>query len=422
MNVIVGTLPGPDAAVSAANPATGEEESLEARADGPLACFVFKTVLDQYGRHSYLRVYSGTIASDSRVYNSRSYSEERVGQLFVPRGKEQQPIDRAVPGDIVGVVKLSETKTGDTLCDKRRPLALPTVEYPSPVYTVAVSPKTQADTAKMGPVLGRVVEEDPTLVWRTEPSTKQALLEGMGDIHLEVAVNRMKEAGLNVDVSVPRVPYLESITRLGSAIYRHKKQTGGAGQFAEVHLRVEPQDRGSGFEYATEIFGGAISQPFLPSIEKGIKQVLEQGVLAGYPVVDVKAVVYDGKEHPVDSKDIAFQIAGREVFKLALKEANPILLEPIMDVTITIPEEYTGDVMGDLNGRRGRVLGMEQVPGNTIINAQVPLAEILRYAIDLRAISQGRGVYTMQLSRYDPVPSNLVDQIIAQSRQKEDES
>lgn len=420
MNVIVSTLPSPEIEVTATNPVTNKEETLSPKANGPLAAFVFKTVVDQYGRQSYFRVYSGTMTSDSRAFNTRSSNEERIGPLFVPRGKDQLPVNQIAAGDIGGVVKLSETRTGDTLCDKGHPLVLPAVEFPHPVYNVALTPKTQADTGKLGPVLNRLVEEDPILDWRTEPSTKQVLLEGMGDIHIDVAVHRMHEAGLNVDVSVPRVPYLETVTKTASAQYRHKKQTGGAGQFAEVHLRVEPLDRGAGFEYTSEVFGGAISQSFLPSIEKGIKQVMDQGVIAGYPVVDVKAVVFDGKEHPVDSKDIAFQIAGREVFKLAVKAANAVLLEPIMEMAITVPEEYTGDVMSDLNGKRGRVLGMEQVRGNTVINAMAPLAEVQRYAIDLRSITQGRGVYTMKLAHYEQVPPFITQEIITKAKKEEE--
>jgi elongation factor G len=245
----------------------------------------------------------------------------------------------------------------------------------------------------------------------------------MGDTHIDIAVRRMMTRfGLNVETGVPKVPMLETISKVASSQYRHKKQTGGAGQFAEVHLRVEPMERGAGFEYESEVFGGAISQTFIPSIEKGIKQVLDQGVIAGYPVVDIKAVVYDGKEHPVDSKDIAFQIAGREVFKQAVQQATPILLEPIMDLRITIPEEFTGDVTSDLSTRRGRMSGMEQLRGHTIITAQAPLAEVQRYSTDLRSITQGRGVYSMELSHYQSVPSHIAGEIIAQAqREKEEE-
>jgi elongation factor G len=422
MHAIVEMFPTPLVEVTAKNTKTEADETLKGVANGPLVAQVFKTVNDQYGRVSYLRLWSGTLKADTRVFNSRVGEEERVGGLFSPRGKDQLSLNEAVAGDIVGLVKLSHTQTGDTLGDKSHPLAVPMISFPHPVYAVALTPKTQSDSAKLGPSLARIIEEDLTLRHRYEPATRQALLEGMGDTHVDIAVKRMSTRfGLGVETATPKVPYLETVSKIASAQYRHKKQTGGAGQFGEVHMRVEPRERGAGFEYKSEVFGGAISQSYLPSIEKGIKQVLEQGVIAGYPVVDVKAVVYDGKEHPVDSKDIAFQIAGREAFKLAVKEANPILLEPIMDLTITVPEEYTGDVNSNLSTKRGRLSGMEQVRGNTIITAQAPLAEVQRYATDLRSITQGRGVYTMKLSHYEPMPSHITNEVIAQAQKERQE-
>lgn len=422
MTNIIESFPMPTATIVTATNKSGAEETLAAEPSGPLAAQVFKTINDQYGRVSFLRVWSGTLKSDARPYNARIESEERLGGLFMPRGKEQINLPQAVAGDIVGVVKLSETQTGDTLSDKSQPLTVEQTEYPNPVYAIALTPVSQADSAKLGPSLTRITEEDPTLRTRYEKGTRETLLEGMGDAHVNIAVKRMDSRfGLNVDTAIPKVPYLETVSQTGSAQYRHKKQSGGAGQFGEVHMRVEPQDRGEGFEYASEVFGGAISQPFLPSIEKGIKQVMDGGVIAGYPVVDIKAVVFDGKEHPVDSKDIAFQIAGREAFKLAFQAAGPILLEPIMDIVITIPEEYTGDVTGDLSTKRGRMSGMEQVMGNTVITAQAPLAEIQRYATDLRSITQGRGVYTMKLSHYEPVPSHVAGDVIAKAQREKQE-
>jgi elongation factor G len=398
------------------------EEILKGAADGPLAAQVFKTVNDQYGKVSYFRVWSGTFKADGRLFNSRAEEEERIGGLSMLRGKEQNDVNEAMAGDIAAVVKLSHTQTGDTLCDKGHPLFIPMIEYPNPLYAVALTPETQSDSAKLGPSLARITEEDLTLKSRYERATRQTLLEGMGETHVNIAVKRMQNRfGLNVETAIPKVPMRETITKTGSDQYRHKKQTGGAGQFAEVHMRLEPLERGAGFEYKSEIFGGAISQPFLPSIEKGIKQVLEQGVIAGYPVVDVRAVVYDGKEHPVDSKDIAFQIAGREAFKKAMMQCGPVLLEPIMDITITVPEEYTGDVTGDLSTKRARMSGMEQVRGNTMITAQAPLAEIQRYATDLRSLTQGRGVHTVSLSHYEEVPSHIASEIIAQARKEKQE-
>jgi len=420
MSEIVKMFPHPTShEVTAINSKTEEEEILNSDADGPVVTQVIKTINDQYGRISYLRVWSGILQSDARLLNSRVDNEERMAGLFMARGKEQITIKQAVAGDIIGVVKLNETKTGDTLCDKSHPLQVQTYETPEPVYAVAVTPATQADSAKLGPGLSRISEEDLTYRYRYEKATRQTLFEGMGETHVMIGVKRMAARfGLNLETATPKVPYMETITKTGKAQYRHKKQSGGAGQFGEVHLRVEPLERGEGFEYKSEIFGGSISQPFLPSIEKGIKQVLDQGVIAGYPVVDVRAVVYDGKEHPVDSKDIAFQIAGRESFKLAFKEAGPVLLEPIMTITITIPEEYTGDVSSDLSTKRGRMSGMDQVRGNTIITATIPLAEVQRYSTDLRSITQGRGVYSLTLSHYEPVPSHIAGDIVADSQKE----
>ncbi len=403
---------------------SGEEITLKADPEGPLAVLAFKTMADPFvGKLSYLRVYSGVLHSDSRVYNPRTRSEERIGQLFLVRGKEQSPVDAIGPGDIGAVAKLSSTLTGDTLCAKDNQIVLEGISFPNPIYSVAVYPKGKSDSAKLGTSLSRLVEEDPTLQWRQESSTRETILSGMGDMHLLIAVKYLEEKfGVSVETREPKVPYLETITKTARAQYRHKKQTGGAGQFAEVHLRVEPLPRGGGFEYVNEVFGGAISSAFIPSIEKGIKQVMAQGVLAGFPVVDVKAAVYDGKEHPVDSKDIAFQIAGREAFKKAVLEAGPVLLEPIMNVKVIVPENFMGDVLGDLNTRRARIQGMSQEKGKSIITAQVPLAEMLRYATELRSITQGRGVYTMELSHYAVVPSHIANEVIEKLKREQEES
>ena len=406
------------------NLALGEEEVLEGGDLAPLDAFVFKTLTDPYvGKISYFRVYGGIMESDSRLLNPRNHEEERISQLYIVRGKEQFQVDRVRAGDIGAVTRLSNTATGDTLCDQTHPLMQPGIQFLQPVYSVAVEPKTRADSAKITPSLSRLVEEDPVFEWHQEPSTKQTILSGMGDTHVSIAVQRLaSKYGLEVLTSVPKVPYLETISRTASTRYRHKKQTGGAGQFAEVWLRVEPRSRGEGFEYEWEVFGGAISSSFQTSIEKGIRQVMEQGVIAGYPVVDVLAAVTDGKEHPVDSKDIAFQIAGREVFKQAVMEAAPVILEPIMDVAITVPDEYMGDVLGDLNTRRARVQGMAQDRRTTTITAQAPLAEMQRYANDLRSITQGRGIFSMTSSHYQEVPAYLAESIIAQAKVEAEES
>jgi len=422
MDAIIDYIPSPlDAGpVVAQNPATGQEESLQPNEAEPLTALVFKTTADPYvGKLSYFRVYSGALSSDSRVLNERVNEGERVGQILVMRGKEQLPVDRLAPGDIGAVAKLSNTLTGDTLCDQGHPLQLPGIEFPNPLYAVAVSPKTQADSAKLNTVLTRVVEEDPSMRWYNEPTTRQTILAGRGDAHVDIAVRRMaRKFSTEVLLSEPKVPYKETITRVNSARYRHKKQTGGAGQFAEVEMRLEPLPRNGGFEYEWEVFGGAISRSFQPSIEKGIKNVLQQGVIAGYPVVDVKVAVVDGKEHPVDSKDIAFQIAGREAFKQAVLDGSPVLLEPIYNMRIVVPEQFMGDVLGDLNTRRAQVQGMDQERGNSIVTAQVPLAEIQRYSIDLRSLTQGRGYYSIELSHYQNVPAHIAQQIIEHAKKE----
>jgi elongation factor G len=397
-------------------------EELGADSSGPLAALVFKTSTDQYGKRSFLRVISGALESDTRATNANKNEEERLGQLYVMRGKEATAVERLEAGDIGSVVKLGNTDTGDTLCDRGHPLTLELATYPTAVYEVAVQPRTQADQAKLATALSRLCGEDPTLSWRMDPITKETILAGMGDVHIDVAVKRAEgRFGTHIDTAIPKVPYQETITKTFGTQYRHKKQTGGAGQFAEVHLRVEPRERGEGFQYVNEVFGGRISQSFIPSIEKGIKQVMLQGVIAGYPVVDVKAAVYDGKEHPVDSKDIAFQIAGREVFKLAVQGAGPVLLEPIYNVAVTIPAENMGDAIGDLNTRRARVQGMDQEGTKGVIRAQVPLAEIQRYATDLRSFTGGRGYYTLEFSHYEPVPTHLMAEVIEKSKRDRDE-
>ncbi len=425
MRAITQLIPSPAEAppCHATNPVTGSDVRLRSDPAGQLAGYIFKTMADPYvGRLSFFRVCSGTIESDSRLHNIRTGDEERIGQLYTMRGKEQIPVARVPAGDMGAVTKLSETKTGDTLGDRGAPLRLEPPVYPNPLYSVAVSPKTKADAAKISPTLTRMSEQDPTLSWRQDTGTRETILSGMGDTHINVAARRMEEMfGLSLDTAIPRVPYLETITRTTTAQYRHKKQTGGAGQFAEVHMRVEPRARDEGFEFSWEVVGMNVSRTFGPSIEKGVKAVLEQGVIAGYPVVDVLAAVYDGKEHPVDSKDIAFQIAGREVFKLAVKNAGPVLLEPIYKYTITVPEEFMGDVLGDLNTRRGQVLGMDQVGDNSIVTAFVPLAEMQRYVSDLRSITQGRGVFSLEFDRYETIPAHLAEQIILASQRDAEE-
>ncbi|HYN87407.1 MAG TPA: elongation factor G [Ardenticatenaceae bacterium] len=421
-NAICDLLPSPTQAPREVARLHGQEVEVACDPNGPLAAFVFKTISDPFGKISYLRVFSGTLHADSRVVNTRTGHEERIGHLFNARGKEQLGTSVVVAGDIGAVVKLGETATGDTLAERRAMYALEPTAYPNPVFSVAIFPRSQSDVDKLAPALQRLVEEDPTLRWERLPETRQTVLHGLGDQHIDVARTRLESKyGVHIALEQPRVPYRETVARAASAQYRHKKQTGGAGQFGEVHMRVEPLPRGEGFEFANEVFGGAVSSSFMPSIEKGVKSVLDGGVMAGYRVVDVKAVVYDGKEHPVDSKDIAFQIAGREAFKAAFREASPVILEPIYTAHITVPEQYMGDIMGDLNTRRGRIISMDQDRGKAIVTAQVPLSEMLRYATELRSMTQGRGIYTLEFSHYDPVPAHLAQGIIASSKKDHEE-
>ena len=395
------------------------EEELSASDSGPLAVYVWKTTADPFvGKITYFRVYSGMMSSDSRIWNQNKSTGERIGTLQIIRGKEQIGVKYVHAGDIGTVPKLSETSTGDTLCDKGHPITFRVPNYPNALYRVAVSPKTQADSAKISPTLTKLSEEDMTLSWYQEASTRQTILQGMGDQHIDVAIRKADvkfQTGLNTQV--PRVPYQETITKNGDARYRHKKQTGGAGQFAEVAMRVESyEDEDYSFENA--VFGGSISQGYMPAIEKGIKAVMKDGVLAGFPVKNVHIAVYDGKEHPVDSKPVAFEIAGREAFKLAFKQASPVMLEPIMNVRVIVPETNMGDIMGDLNTRRARVQGMDNEKGRSVVTAKVPLAEIQRYTTDLRSITGGRGVFSMEFSHYEIVPAHVAQEVI-DAREKE---
>ena len=401
-----------------ANSPKGEVE-LNFNDAGPLAAYVWKTTADPFvGRQTYFRVYSGTMNSDTRVWNANKGEEERLAGVQVPFGKEMQTVPVIHSGDIGAVAKLSVTTTGDTLTTKDQNLTLPVPSYPNPLYRVAITPRTQSDAAKMSQTLTRLAEEDMTLSWAMEAATHQTLIYGMGDQHIDVAVKRAEQKfQLNLDLHEPKVPYEEHITREASAMYRHKKQTGGSGQFGEVHLKVFPIE-GEDFTFTNDVFGGAISSNYMAPIEKGIRAVMKEGVVAGYPVHNVGVSVYDGKEHPVDSKPIAFEIAGREAFKLAFKDANPVLYEPIMKVVVHMPEANMGDIMGDLNTRRARVQGMNTDRGKSSITAEVPLAEMMRYTTNLRSMTGGRGTFSMDFDHYDLVPQHLAQEIM-DARQKE---
>ncbi|HVM72506.1 MAG TPA: elongation factor G [Anaerolineales bacterium] len=422
LDAIINLMPSPkDVAPVAAKGKDGEEQ-LVALDSGPLALYVWKTTADPFvGKLTYFRIYSGTLHGDTRIWNQNKGAEERMAGLSIMRGKETMPTKTVHSGDIGIVAKLTSTTTGDTLCDKGHPLTLPMPVYPHALFRVAIHPKTQADAAKISPTLTRLCEEDMTLSWYQEPATGQTILQGMGDQHIDVAIRRA-EGKLQVGLTTaePKVPYREGITRKADAMYRHKKQSGGSGQFGEVWLKIEPCPE-KDFDFTDELVGMNLSKSYLPAIEKGIHATLQTGVMAGFPLSNVRVIVYDGKEHPVDSKPVAFEIAGREAFKLAVKDAGPVLFEPIMDVRIVVPDANMGDVMGDLNSRRGRVQGTESERGRTVVVAQVPLAEMLRYTTQLRSITGGRGVFTMEFNRYEIVPNHLAQEIIA-AHQKEVEA
>ncbi len=389
----------------------GEHKTFNISAEGQLAALVFKTREDTYGKTSYVRVMSGVLESDSRVWDAVTETEMRVGTLQVMTGKETSAVERLNAGDIGSVVKLGEAMTGSTLCLKNNPIKVSPPKQPNPLSSVAIHPESQSDVAKLNSALTRLCYEDPTLSWYTDPATHETILSGMGTTHLEIAIKKAaSKFGVHLTTSVPKIPYRETITRKSSAEYTHKKQTGGAGQYARVFLRVEPTDEE--FEFGSEIFGGAVSAPFVSATEKGVRAALENGVVAGYPVTGVRVVIFDGKEHPVDSKEIAFQIAGREGFKRAAEGAGPALLEPIYDVEVTIPAEHMGDIMGDLNTRRAQVHGMDQIGTKSIVKAIVPLAEMQTYAADLRSMTQGRGVFSMTYRGYDRVPNHLQGDLV----------
>lgn len=412
LNAMVNLMPSPNEAGPYKATNKDKEVEITSSDSGPLVAYVWKTTADPFvGKQTYFRVYSGTINSDSRVWNHEKGAEERFGTVSIPRGKENIAVKTVHAGDIAIVPKLSETVTGNTLGDKSTPIILPSAKYPNALYRVAVTPKTQQDSAKISTVLTRLCEEDMTLSWTMESSTRQTVLQGMGDQHIEVAVRRASSKfQLNIITAEPKVAYKETITKEGIGIYRHKKQTGGAGQFGEVHLKTLPSE--GEFEMTWDVFGGAVSQSYFTSIQKGILSTMKDGIIAGYPVYGVRVSVFDGKEHAVDSKPVAFEIAGREAFKIAFQDAGPVLMEPIMNVKIIVPENNMGDILGDLNTKRARVQGMDTDKGRSVVTAQVPMAEMLRYTTQLRSLTGGRGIFDMEFDHFERVPAHLQQEII----------
>ena len=421
MDVLVDYAPSPATQPPvAARGANGAEEKLAPAGDGPLAALVFKTTADQYvGRLSFIRVYSGTLASDSEVSNSQKEQVERVGQLFVPQGKEQHQVPHLVAGEIGAVGRLAATSTGDTLSQRDRRLTLDGVDFPSPPYAMAVYPKAKADTDKLTTALNRLVEEDPSLQFTREADTGEALLVGLGDSHLALAIQRaQRKLGANLLLQAPRVPYKETLSAVARVEHRYKQQSGGHGHFAHVAMRLEPLDRGIGVEFTTEVVGGSVPKDFIPAVEKGVRRACAEGVLAGFPVVDIRAILYDGSFHPVDSATLDFDIAGYYGLKKGFLDGSPALVEPVMLLRVSTPDSYTGDIIGDLNSKRGRILGMvPQSDGNTIVEGHVPRAEIQRYALDLRSLTQARATFTAEFDHYEAVPAHLVQRIIGETKE-----
>lgn len=426
MDLMVRLFPSPvdRGAVTGTKPGAEELEERLPDPSAPFAARVFKTIADPYaGRVTIFRVYSGTVTSDATFFNPTHKTTERFGNIFFLEGKTQKPTDDPlVPGDIAAVAKLKETLTGDTLCFEKAPILLPRIPTPAAVMSFAIEPRSRGDEEKIVSSINRLIEEDPTLTYRRDEQTKEMILSGTGQVHIEVTVEKMKRKfGVEVNLKTPKVPYKETIKKAKMGIQgRYKKQSGGRGQFGDVWLDVEPLPRGGGFEFADKIVGGVVPQQYRPAVEKGIIEAMEEGVLAGYPTVDLKVALVDGSYHTVDSSEMAFKIAGSMGFKKAVLECQPTLLEPIVNIDIEIPDEYMGDIIGDLNSRRGRVLGMDSKGSNQIVKASIPLAEILKYAPDLRSMTSGRGTFTYEFSHYEEVPAQIAEKVIAEAKKEKE--
>ena len=417
LDLLVSALPSPAdrPAVRGTLPGKQEEVLRKAEVNEPPAALVFKTLADPYvGRINYFRVYSGVLKADSQIYNASKDKMERVGNLFFMRGKNQIQTNEVQAGDIGAVAKLAVTATGDTLSDRSKPVVFPAIDFPVPVISFAVEPKSKGDEEKVSASFTRFLEEDPTFRVERNTETKEIIISGMGDLHLDVIVDRLaKKFGVEVNLKTPKVPYRETIRGAAKKEGKYKKQSGGRGQYGHVYLEIEPLPRGEGFVFEDRIVGGVVPRQYIPAVEKGVVEAMEEGDLAGYPIVDLKIALYDGSYHTVDSSELAFKIAASMALRGAIEQAEPILLEPVMDVEITVPDNFMGDIMGDLNSRRGRIQGMVPGEGLQTIKAQAPLAEMFSYAIDLRSMTQGRGSFTMKFSHYEEVPFQEAEKIIA---------
>ncbi len=416
LNAIVDYLPSPVdiPPIKGIDANTKKEVERKADDDEPLSLLAFKIMSDPYvGRLTYFRIYSGKLESGSYAYNSTKGKTERIGRLLRMHANKREEVDAIYAGDIAAAIGLKYTSTGDTLCDEKHPILLESMEFPDPVISVAVEPKTKADRDKLSVALQKLAEEDPTFKIRYDEETNQTIISGMGELHLDIIVDRLKrEFKVGVNVGKPQVAYKESIKSSVKQEGKFVRQTGGHGQYGHVYLNIEPLERGKGFEFVNAIVGGVIPREFIPAVEHGVKEALETGVMAGYPVVDVKVTLYDGSYHEVDSSEMAFKIAGSIAFKEGAKKAKPYVLEPVMDVEVSIPEQYLGDVMGDINSRRGKIKNMEDKGKLRIIKANIPLGEMFGYATVLRSITQGRGTYTMQFAHYEEVPKSITEKII----------
>ena len=422
LDVVIDAFPSPAdrPPVQGTDPRTKEPVTRAPSAKEPLAALVFKTLTDPHvGKLTLFRIFSGTLAANSQVYNATRETRERVGQVALMQGKEHRAVDQLGPGEIGVVLKLKETLTGDTLCAETAPIVFPRIAFPEPAISFALQPKAKGDEDKISNALARLAEEDPTLHYHYDPETKQLLISGVGQLHIEVTLERMKRK-FNAEVVLlpPRIPYKETVKGRAQVQGRHKKQTGGRGQFGDCWVEVEPLSRSAGFEFVDKIFGGSIPRNFIPSVEKGVRARLERGVIAGYPVVDVRVTLYDGSYHTVDSSDIAFQLAGSIAAEKGILESRPCLLEPIMDVEVTVPSSLAGDVIGDLNSRRGKIAGMEPGDEATVVRAQVPMAEMLNYEPHLRSMSGGRGSYGMTFSHYEELPGMLAEKVIGDAKKE----
>ena len=407
------------------NPSTKAEEVRQPKEEEPFSAFVFKTVADPYaGKLNIFRVWSGTLQADSTLYNANKGVKERFGQILQIEGKNQRPIESVGPGDIAAVAKLRETTTWETICDEKKSIIYPSITLPIPPVSFAVEPKSKGDEEKITVSLARLCEEDPTIKLQRDEQTKQLILFGMGQVHIEVTVDKLKRKfGVEVNLKIPKIPYKETIKSTKSGIiYRHKKQSGGRGQFAEVHFELSPLSRGAGYEFQNALVGMNVPRNFVPAVEKGVIEAMQTGVLAGYPVTDLKVRFYDGKSHEVDSSEIAFKIAAAMALRKGVMETNPTLLEPIMNMEVFVPDEYMGDVIGDLNSRRGRVLSVEPRTKGQVIKVQVPLAEVLKYAPDLTSMTSGRGSFSMEFSHYEEVPAHLAEKVIAAAKADQKEA